>query len=123
MTKKEIIIKAWEKFPTVNHDKNNGFAISYCINGVTDILDDPYGKIEYEHLEEDIIKWRPISLKGIENNNGWIKIGEDNLIHFEGDLWGVTKNKEVFFFSTDEFIEKGLLTHYQPIIKPNLPLY
>ena len=129
MTRKEIIIKAWMDLnietPFGICDKT-GWVHGYFCNGIDDIIND-YGditdKIDYDIDMSGVGKFRPKSLHGIENNNGWVKIGEDNLIHFEGDLWGVTKNKEVFFFSTDEFIEKGLLTHYKPVIKPDLPLY
>lgn len=91
----------------------------------------PKGNIEYEskyiRVDDgermvDVYQWRPKSLQGIEDNNGWIKVGEDNIIPYDGDLWGVMKNGDIFSFSENDFIAKGLLTHYQPIIKPQLPI-
>ena len=122
MTKQEKIQEAYgewfeEMKPWINidgwFDKNAFYNKVFSFN---------YEKIDvlFSHCQDLMI---PKSIREIDKNHGWVKIGEDDLIHFEGDLWGLTKNKEVFFFSTDEFIEKGLLTHYQPIVKPGLPLY
>ena len=71
---------------------------------------------------------RPKSLQGIENNNGWIRIesdedlpkstidtfytyGEDYGIKMEG--WG---NLKIGY-------RVGRITHYQPIVKPEKPIY
>ena len=125
MTKKEKIQEAWENFPMVNHDENDGFAISYCIDGVTDILDNPYGKIEWEALEADLIKWRPISLKGIEDNNGWIRIESeeqyDELENGEYEWYNINNGK----YDKGDLWTYGIFTHYKivPIVKSDAPLY
>ena len=78
MTKKEIIIKAWMDLnietPFGICDKT-GWVHGYFCNGIDDIIND-YGditdKIDYEIEYGGVGKFRPKSLKGIENNNGWI---------------------------------------------------
>jgi hypothetical protein len=73
---------------------------------------------------------RPIHLKGIENNNGWIKIESKNdLPKKQGEYW-ILENGLVFIcfiiVSNEKIMYSGAMenvTHYQPIIKPNLPLY
>ena len=78
---------------------------------------------------------RPISLQGIENNNGWIRIeSEEDLPKEEIDLhfifeknngrfqtFGVWDNKLKSFYSGALKISN--VTHYQPIEKPKLPIY
>lgn len=58
---------------------------------------------------------------GEGENNGWIKIGEDGKINYNGLMWGVDKSGFVHYFSEGDFIEIGYLTHYQPIKKPLPP--
>lgn len=129
MTKKEAIISAWMDLnietPFGICDKT-GWIHGYFCNGVDDIIND-FGditdKIDYDIEFDGVGKFRPKTLRGIEYNNGWIKIGEDGIIPYEGNIWGLTEDGKVFFFGEDEFIEKGWLTHYQPIEKPELPIY
>ncbi|MGJ1414050.1 hypothetical protein [Sphingobacterium multivorum] len=78
--------------------------------------------------------YRPKSLRGIENNNGWTRIGS------EADLLNIIGNYEhVFIMGIDGEIGIGFTivlndkvsrkywlenaTHYQPIIKPEAPIY
>ena len=80
MTKKEIIIKAWMDLnietPFGICDKT-GWVHGYFCNGIDDIIND-YGditdKIDYDIDMSGVGKFRPKSLQGIENNNGWTKI-------------------------------------------------
>ena len=80
MTRKEIIIKAWMDLnietPFGICDKT-GWVHGYFCNGIDDIIND-YGditdKIDYDIDMSGVGKFRPKSLRGIENNNGWIKI-------------------------------------------------
>lgn len=137
MTKLEVIIKSWidlkikTPFGICN---NTGYMISYCVNGIDDIFSEfptIKDKIEFEDCEYDLIKWRPKSLKGIENNNGWIKIEscndlpEDNtdcwFIHNEEEIKGVFA-KNMFTCWLGVFGWKTI-SHYHPIIKPNPYLY
>lgn len=77
---------------------------------------------------------RPKSLQGIEDNNGWIRIEseedlpkesglyfildeDDNIIHSEFDInFGQ-------FFAKDFAYDHYELTYYQPIVKPEPPIY
>ena len=80
MTKIEKIIKEWidlgidTPFGICNE---SGYFVCYCVNGIDDVLQEfptIKDKIEFEYCSDDILKWRPKALKGIEDNNGWIKI-------------------------------------------------
>jgi len=134
MTKEKKIESEWDKLiPNSQLDicKNTGFVITYCINGIDDLIDNSVVKesdIEFEYLESDLIKWRPKSLKGIENNNGWIKIESEADLPKESGFYYVvdSDSKEV----TDRYFEienydyfRQFSTHYQPIRKPELPIY
>lgn len=71
---------------------------------------------------------RPISLENIENNNGWIKIeSENDLPKDEYELYFVTGNNTnihqcIYHIGIKEYWLKTF-THYQPIQKPEPPLY
>ncbi|HYD92348.1 MAG TPA: hypothetical protein VEA37_12775 [Flavobacterium sp.] len=78
------------------------------------------------------LEYRPKSLAGIEDNNGWITIeGEDtNILPTEkGDYFGLYPDGSIscFFFNPEDDFDRELflteLTHWQPIIKPSKPLY
>lgn len=91
----------------------------------------------------DNVYVRPISLQGIETNNGWICIeSESDLPSVDGDYFvnpkGVNNNKHffirywlnakkdydgnwVFTEYPKEWLE--LYSHYQPIEKPKPPIY
>ena len=88
-----------------------------------------FGKLEFK---DDCTFLRPESLKGIENNNGWIKIeSEKDLPKVSGLYFG--KDYEFgtdmmyFDFETKKWEDSnGYLqnvTHYQPIKKPKPPIY
>jgi len=68
-------------------------------------------------------KWRPISLKGIENNNNWIRIeSEDDLPKIPSFYWCSDKDNALMQVHYED-ISVGYHTHYQPIIKPQPPIY
>ena len=77
---------------------------------------------------------RPKSLKGIENNNQWIKIeSESDLPKDNEDCWFIEKQNNTFigyynniykeFRSNNFHWNYKEITHYQPITKPLNPLY
>lgn len=90
---------------------------------------------QIDHIDNDlgIDRWRPISLQGIEHNNGWIKIESEADFPKEKMLYFIENNKpNMIFYSTNmivdldnliEMWEDGIITHYQPIIKPQPPIY
>ena len=136
MTRKEIIIKAWMDLnietPFGICDKT-GWVHGYFCNGIDDITNyygDITDKIDYDIDMSGVGKFRPKSLHGIENNNGWIKIkSEDDLPKKRGTFWTFIEGKEVVMntfntFDDMEFtFDNGKVTHYKPLIKPNEPIY
>lgn len=95
-----------------------------------------YSLTHYLRCDEDIYKLanRPKSLQGIENNNGWIRIdGEEDLPKESGDYWVYEKNGAMgirLYLSVPQKwgeyemeIEEPKVTHYQPIVKPEKPIY
>jgi len=85
------------------------------------------GELEFENTGRDNVCYRPKSLQGIENNNGWVKIESEN------DL--PKKDCDVFVFINGRIAQRRFqinisrlwinksITHYQPIIKPLNPIY
>ena len=79
-------------------------------------------------------KWRPKSLIGIEDNNGWIKIENVNdvsdLEYGVSEVYAlkpniinsvsgsIVRNDEI-----TELFEEGWITHYKPIKKSVSPIY
>lgn len=81
-----------------------------------------------ENFESGTHRTRPIELKGIENNNGWIKIESENDLPKENG-WYLVVDSE-----TNEIIEREFYgikhpyffnhsSHYQPILRPQKPIY
>lgn len=130
--KQEAIKKAygehWERL-------NNFINEDGVFIGDTDMISDELfnewafiGSSKDINSEKLISGSRPKSLKGIENNNGWIKIESEADLPKEG-YYFVAKNKTVietsYFMPDNDFslIEWRNITHYQPIEKPKLPIY
>lgn len=79
--------------------------------------------------------WRPKSLKGLENNRGWVSVKDrlpDNFydrcwIYIKGGdieigLWNDTEqcwdNEEALTVARLKYV-----THWQPVVKPEAPVY
>lgn len=132
MTKKELVKNAYEQFygyvensadenGWVKREEHSGFMRNhfYLSNNIeTKVVD----KVEY---------WRPKTLEGIEDNNGWIfikhirpKTGEICFVFDSCSFIGIgvycTLQK---VFKTRFGNEYENITHYQPITKPNPPLW
>ncbi|AXF52390.1 MAG: hypothetical protein [Caudoviricetes sp.] len=107
--------------------ENNGFIskdtfISFL--GYTE-----WGKSESKRIKT-YLHCRLGSLKGLETNNGWIKIQSEGDLPKENakNYWTITENdkniKERWFNKFfNEYEGEGKVTHYQPIEKPKSPLY
>ena len=71
---------------------------------------------------------RPKSLQGIEDNNGWIKIESEDDLPKEGNIFWVMKIGYRYpiietLYNNDAKYWIDTFTHYQPIIKPEPPIY
>ena len=140
--KQEVIKNAygeyWEKVK--DYVDENGFINTYSTKISPHSLKYSWDDIEVskkwiDNKIGDTICFRPKSLQGIENNNGWIRIeSEEDLPKEEIDLhfifeknngrfqtFGVWDNKLKSFYSGALKISN--VTHYQPIEKPKLPIY
>ncbi|MCT3917524.1 hypothetical protein HZQ04_15795 [Elizabethkingia anophelis] len=91
--------------------------------------------VEKKHKWSNI-KWRPMSLQGLENNRGWTRIESEEDMpkdDYFGDLFEVGFLDESGFFHHDKkrcsfkslkwMYEKKLITHYQPIETPKPPIF
>lgn len=135
MTDKEKAIKeAWGDFYNlgVGIDENGWLRGDYLENKTKDILktkDCIEVKRRAMHdlgfYDSSIEIFRPISLQGIENNNGWFIVKERaGSIEYKGDIWVVTKQGEIELIKEEDFIPVGYATHFKPIYKPTkLPIY
>lgn len=79
---------------------------------------------------------RPLELKGIEKNNGWIKIENEDDLPEQGGSYYVTRYGKIetaVYVKNNRWLVNGndypkttirhSITHYQPIIKPEPPLH
>jgi hypothetical protein len=134
MTKQEKIQEAygehWEKLK--DSISENGWVSFY--SDETRIRDEFHKKENIECSPNHNNNWRPKSLQGIENNNGWIKIkSEEDLpkdntrCHFIIDRYEELEKQGIYidglFWDAQSAYTNKIITHYQPIIKPEPPIY
>jgi hypothetical protein len=77
--------------------------------------------------------WRPKSIQGIENNNGWVKINISlDLPTKNLDCWfenkdgmfrGYYNRKQNFFYDEKYEVIRHEVTHYQEILKPKPSIF
>jgi hypothetical protein len=141
MSKEEKIKEAygqyWEKVKDFVDE--NGYIDGVMIKNKIGIVPNNF----IEKFQPLVSMFRPKSLQGIENNNGWIKIeSESDLPTCDGEYFvnakGINNNKQFFIRSwlnakkdfndnwvfteyPKEWLE--LYSHYQPITKPKPPIY
>ena len=124
MTRQEKIREAYgEHFETVKDYLNEDGRLR-----ITDCKKIGNLPVNFEVLDTYYV--RPKSLAGIENNNGWVKIeNEDDLPKENIDCLICFSNNEIkcdrFLVNHKNFIKNHYkyITHYQPIIKPKPPIY
>lgn len=130
--KLEAIKKAYgEFFEECNPDENGWTKYSYCPNESVSISDLYVDFTDnYRNIESEL--WRPKSLAGVENNRQWIRIEEDgsNLPKEEDEYMFYTVHGKItknYYNPHWEITNRkkylDAYTHYQPIIKPELPLW
>jgi hypothetical protein len=136
MTKQEKIKEAygeyWEEMkPFVNKNgwfNKNSFWNNTFSFGVYENID-----LLFTHKEDSMI---PTIIANIENNNGWIKIESEDDLPILTIIYHVVINgkeskalyagKNRWFVDGNDFpktTEIHGITHYQPIIKPQPPIY
>ena len=106
-------------------------------NGWIDFLED-IQRIMYFFHDSDNIEvfkstWRPKSLQGIENNNGWIKIESEDDLPKEGMHEVILLDEEcmegyrnydvIVFYEVNSRFRKKEISHYKPIEKSKMPIY
>lgn len=124
MTKKEKIQEAYgcDVDGLVDVD---GWSI-YGVDEGSEYGVEPYGDYETKNHYDGKYEWRPNSLSGIEDNNSWVKIESD--ADFPND------NKKYWIMFQGEIHQKLIpenrskwwineVSHYQPIQKPQPPIY
>ncbi|EPE9901243.1 hypothetical protein ACSN7Q_002408 [Flavobacterium psychrophilum] len=128
MTKEEKIqeayINCWDDFK--DYVDENGF-LNCVKNRKLSLI--PYFEVSEIEFKGNLV--RPKSLSGLEGNNGWIKIKSVGDFPKKDLECYVTNNIGRIQFAEFElenqrfYVENLRMypTHYQPIIKPDYPLY
>lgn len=138
MTKKETIIKHWAD---LNIDapfgicNETGWYLGFFCNGVDDIIE-LYGNdivdfIVYKFDPDGLGKFRPKSLRGIEDNNGWIKIERVEDLPTNGSYKVILRDSGAITtldFTLQQIFNDllyivQLYSHYKPIEEEKKPLY
>lgn len=129
MNKEEFIKEAWGE-DKIGYSRETGWAATYCVNGIDDFTSEMQERFDFEFPEQDIVRFRPKSLEGVEDNNGWIKIEDEKDLPKEDFLfkYHVCNNNTVFTTPLSfKYVErrwlKGQITHFQPVRKPKPPVY
>lgn len=128
--KLQVIKDAYEKFyEQCKPDKNGWTCLDNADYGHLGIL-----RKDIEYFPLSYVLWRPLSLKGIEDNNGWKAIeSKANLPTERGMYWVIDKfmhqNPSMIVFFDPNYSETTLqrwlhrYTHYQKIQLPLDKLY
>jgi hypothetical protein len=135
MTKQDKIKEAYGDYFNELKDKisDNGWVSFYeDINRIRNVF---HKNENIEVSPNDNNNWRPKSLQGIENNNGWIKIESENDLPKVGD-YDMSTLKLMYWTNGGQYEANDYkrwklhyphleISHYQfiPIIKLNEPLY
>jgi len=87
-----------------------------------------YEKLDLLKLTSLTHSIRPKTLKGIEDNNGWVKIKDALTLPKKGRIFWVMKKGYDYpiierLYENDSLYWLDLFTHYKAIEIPNNPLY
>lgn len=94
--------------------------------------DEVFKKLKLSKIDHAI---QPKSLEGITNNNGWIRVLDEGslpegktpcffLIEKKDRTYtGYYDPKKKEFVSVNIYVEHTFITHYQPIVQPQPPIY
>jgi hypothetical protein len=135
-SKEEIIKEAYGSFWLMlsNNIDCKGWCLNKTLDKKTDFLDliDSVGiKRQIKSNVQGNLIFRPKSLDGIENNNGWIKIESETDLPKESGLFWIVEDGYVinepckYYKSTKRWVIQcnQYPSHYKPIQKPKPPLY
>lgn len=128
--KQEAIKKAygeyWDKVK--DYDYDNGWLSTKIISPID--LEYSWNDIETKECSINVenVLFRPKSLQGIENNNGWIRIESENDLPKEKcRIWVKEKDStiiDICYFTSSFFTPiHQTCTHYMLLDKPNPPIY
>lgn len=134
MTKIDVIKRAYED-AGVDWDKisrkvdDNGFADMYYVNPIfTNLAGNDIESMDAD--DKHCRFWRPITLKGIETNNGWTRIeSEKDLPTEEGwyevcKSWNPEENFEYYYpDSADSRSQLMTYSHYKKVTRSQPPIY
>jgi len=132
-TKEEVIKEDWVLFGVDSDESYDGWIPAEYVpeeailSGMLDL------KNFRTSTDYDEPFYRPKSLQGIESNNGWISINSEKDLpkDISTDYYGgrfIESKFEMLKYHLDllsilDHIKHGLVTHYQPIVKPLKPLH
>lgn len=134
---KNAYAEYWEQLPNEAQQQalqNNGFIQSQFSENTTGSL--------FDCIKMETIKtydgafgvpsfiFRPITLKNIETNNGWISIESEEDLPKDYEIsyhaWNSEGDRDYYVANMWTIINRyhlGSVTHYQPIEKPKPPIY
>jgi len=119
--KQEAIKKAYGEYYEQAKPSENG----WCRFGnITHKIFKELDMVGFSSFDSNTV--RPKSLAGIKTNNGWIRIEEDgsNLEnYYPSEVWIKHNDGDILtIFATRNYLINNC-SHYQPIIKPQIPIY
>jgi len=125
MTKEEKIQEEWgEDFNKIIN--SDGWMLYDNQSDIRDLVKNSKFDFKKNEVSRNVF-FRPKSLQGIENNNGWIKIeSEEDLPKENCDVWCIIKNSDVHYRRFQVNMSRWwteYIKYYQPIQKPKPPLY
>lgn len=136
MTKQEAIRQAWGNHwqHVKDYTNKSGWCIDrghrlFSTHGIYDNDPDFDFDVEGDWDDAIVLEYRPKSLRGIEDNNGWIKIESEKDLPKETGLYHVYfkgfNSSEIAYYHYQTHAHTWLekIAHYRPIIKPQPPIY
>jgi len=130
MTKQEKIKEVYGEFydKLKNEISENGYVFQ---GHLLSLGSDTYEFISKKlDLVRNVTSLMPKSLVGIHDNNGWIKIDSENDLPKENTNCHIlytdgSYSTDLFLTTTNQFRSNSwkYITHYQPIVKPEPPIY
>ena len=124
-SKQAAIRKAWSKFDAkfMEHADQNGWVLDRQVE-----YEQKVG-FQFGNLYTEDLRYRPEQLRGIENNNGWVRIdGPYRLPKSEGKYTVLGKSGKVEtwpFVNMQHCIDFWLeyFTHWRPVVELPKPIY